>query len=90
MSTLKYTHWKHGRVSVQVEEGRFPGCLAGAATLYQVGTNGDVWNAGRVINGEARDSNPVRIGWDARIEYAYNDAAIDAEAQRHQPIRQTE
>lgn len=87
-ATLTYEHWKHGQVRVQVQTTGYPSCVAGRATLYQLGNSGDVWNAGRIIDGEARYSNPVRIGWNGRLEYAYNDAAQDAELERHRPIQE--
>jgi hypothetical protein len=85
-ATLTYTHWKYGETTVEVETSGRPGVVASRARLYQIGTNGDVWNAGRIIDGKARVCNPFRMGQNARLEYAYNDAAIDAEAERHQPI----
>ena len=64
---LKYTHWKHGRVEVEVETSGFPYSFEGRAKLYQLLDDGSVWNAGDMINGEAKYMSPVRIGWDGSV-----------------------
>ena len=67
---LTYIHWKHGRVTRDVQPLRgMRGYYFDRGRVYHVGWfSGDVFNAGRVIDGKPKLVGMLRIGSHGVIE----------------------
>lgn len=68
---LNYTHWKYGPVEREVEplrsdhaEGDY---YHDRATIYLIGANDSVFNAGSWLGDRGVFNYPVRIGFDAAM-----------------------